>query len=228
MFVALLAWALLPATVSRESPVRSRCKSNLKRLGLAMYNYHERYNCFPPAYVADDHGRPMHSWRVLLLPFLNEGRLYEQYHFDEPWDGPNNRRLADTAMPVFHCPSDEHSGSTSPPTMTSYVAVVGAETIWPDSRSAAIRDITDGTASTIAIVEISNSGIHWMEPRDLHIAQMAPIINPKSGQGFSSRHSGGAHALLCDGSAVFFSEKISAESMRAWLTAYASDHHGDF
>jgi prepilin-type processing-associated H-X9-DG protein len=113
-------------------------------------------------------------------------------------------------------------------TMTSYVAVVGPDTAWPGSQPAAYRDIMDGSPQTIHIVEIADSGIHWMEPRDLHFAQMAPTIDSKSGLGFSSRHSGGAHALLCDGSAVFFNEKMSAESLRAWLTAHAGDRPDDF
>src|SRR5262249_42952585 len=83
-----------PGTVAR----RSQCKNNLKQIGLAMFNYHDAYGCFPPAYIADADGRPMHSWRVLLLPFLDEAARYRKYRFDEPWDGPNNSELA-TSVP---------------------------------------------------------------------------------------------------------------------------------
>jgi hypothetical protein len=64
-------------------------------LGRAIHNYYSANGCFPPAYIADKNRRPMHSWRVLLLPYLGENRLYGMYHFDEPWDGPSNRALAD-------------------------------------------------------------------------------------------------------------------------------------
>ena len=71
---------------------------------MAVANYHDMYKCFPPAYVADESGRPMHSWRVLLLPFLSESELYNAYNFAEPWGSPNNRKLL-TRRPsqyVFH------------------------------------------------------------------------------------------------------------------------------
>jgi Protein of unknown function (DUF1559) len=60
---------------------------------LAVANYHETYGCFPPAYLANRDGKPMHSWRVLILPFLAQQELYRAYNFDEPWNGPNNRNL---------------------------------------------------------------------------------------------------------------------------------------
>jgi prepilin-type processing-associated H-X9-DG protein len=68
------------------------------------------------------------------------------------------------------------------------------------------------------VVEVANSGIHWMEPRDLHVGQMTPRINSKSGQGISSRHPGGAHGLLADGSVRYIPELLTAEELRAWLT----------
>ena len=77
----------------REKRHQVECAANLTKIGLAMHAYHEAYGCFPPAFVADTRGRPMHSWRVLILPFAGERALYEAYRFDEPWDGPNNRHL---------------------------------------------------------------------------------------------------------------------------------------
>jgi hypothetical protein len=63
---------------------RGNCSSNLKQIGLALNSYHDQYHCFPPAYVAGADGKPMHSWRVLLLPFFEDptlGKLYQQYDF---------------------------------------------------------------------------------------------------------------------------------------------------
>src|SRR5690242_17032670 len=81
---------ILPAVQqAREAARRSQCKNNLKQIGLALHNYHETYGGLPPAFVADDQGRPMHSWRVLILPFLGEQALYNEYNLSEPWDGPN-------------------------------------------------------------------------------------------------------------------------------------------
>jgi prepilin-type processing-associated H-X9-DG protein len=102
--------------------------------------------------------------------------------------------------------------------MTSYVAVVGPDTAWPGARSTKLGDITDGTSNTLLVVEVADSGIHWMEPRDLHVLQMAPTVNPQAGQGISSRHPGGAQASLADGSVRYLSEELSEEKLRALLT----------
>jgi hypothetical protein len=227
--LAVVGAFLLPTVQrSRESSPRSQCENNLKQIGLALHTYHDQYDCFPPAFVADAKGRPMHSWRVFLLPYLNQGPLYAQYRFDEPWDGPNNGKLADKLVAAYNCPSDKRGNGKNAATMTSYVAVVGPETMWPEDSTTGIRDIKDGTTTTLMIVEVANSGIHWMEPRDLHVVQMAPTINPKSGQGISSPHAGGAQVLMGDGTVRFISEQLTAETIRALLTAHAGEQIGDF
>jgi prepilin-type processing-associated H-X9-DG protein len=215
---------------SRSRPVsrRSQCKNNLKQIGLALYNYHDKYGSFPPAYVADENGRPIHSWRVLLLPFLEQVPLYNRYRFDEPWDGPHNKKLADTILPIFNCPSGDHGGTGIDSTMTNYVVIVGPATAWPENGPTALKDFSDGPPNTLLVVEVANCGIHWMEPRDLHVGQMAPTINAKSGQGISSRHTGGANVLAADGSVRFIPESLSIEDLRAWLSAHAGDTAKDF
>src|ERR1700690_1532678 len=97
---------MLPPVTDGRPARRTECKNHLKQLALAMHNYHDTYGSFPPAYIPDKNGRPMHSWRVLLLPFLEFGPLYDQYRFDEPWNGPHNRELAKLPIALFHCPTD--------------------------------------------------------------------------------------------------------------------------
>jgi prepilin-type processing-associated H-X9-DG protein len=215
-------------TGPRAAAPRSQCKNNLKQIGIALQNYHEAYGSFPPAYIADENGRPIHSWRVLILPYIDMQPLYNRYRFDEPWDGPNNRLLADMSPTVFGCPSEEHAGDEKDPKTTSYVAVIGPETAWPGDRLTSLSDIKDGTSKTLLLVEVANSGIRWSEPRDLHVLQMAPAINPKAGQGISSRHKGGATAMMCDGSALFLGDSLPAETLRAMLTAHVGDHVGEY
>ncbi len=231
VFLPLGAMVLLYPAVStpKEVPRRMQCRSNLRQIGFALHSYHDEYGCLPPAYIADETGRPMHSWRVLILPWLDQQSLYTQYRFDEPWDGPHNRKLADSIVPVYNCPSDEHGGSkTGTLTMTNYVAVVGPETAWPEQGAMTIDDFTDGTSNTILLVEVANSGIHWMEPRDLHVLQMTPVLNAKSGQGISSRHPGGANVLLGDGTVRFVPARLTSDELRAWLTPAAGDSSTGF
>jgi prepilin-type processing-associated H-X9-DG protein len=218
MLVALtliLVAILLPAVQSSSSPGHfGRCANNLKRLGLALHLYHEDHGSFPPAYIADDDGKPMHSWRVLLLPYLEEKIAYGKYRWDEPWNGPNNSRLGINPYD-FQCSADQATFGSS---MTSYVLVTGPGTPFPDGASTKIDDFRDGVANTILIVEVANSGIHWMEPRDLNIQQMATTLNAKPGQGISSCHSSGAVVVFADGHTEFLDAATSAEQLRAMLT----------
>jgi hypothetical protein len=215
-----LLWIAAPVELSR----RSACVVNLKQIALALHNYHDTYGTFPPAYVADEDGRPMHSWRVLILPFLESSDVYSKYRFDEPWDGPHNRLLADRMPYAYRCPSESR---TSPPShMTSYVAVVGPETVWPGRSSRSLGELTDGAGNTLLVVESHCSGIHWMEPRDLSVYQMARTINARGGQGICSCHGASqrgsaglvAHAVLADASARVLPSDLAKDRLQALLT----------
>jgi prepilin-type processing-associated H-X9-DG protein len=206
---------LLPGVGSGPPTKEMMCSNNLKQIGLALLNYHNVHGCFPPAYITDESGRPIHSWRVLILPFIEQDALYEEYRFAEPWDGPHNRKWIDTAVSAFHCPGDDSNADSL---MTNYVAVVGPDTAWPGSTSAKMSDFGDGISKTILVVEVADSGIHWMEPRDLHVVQMAPGINPKAGQGISSKHPGVVNVLFGDGSVRSLPVETLPETIRALLT----------
>ena len=98
----LIGVLLLPAVQSaREAAFCVVCSNNLKQIAMALHMYNEQYGSFPPAYIADENGNPKHGWRVLILPFLDEQALYDKYDFDEPWNGPNNSKLADSMPPVY-------------------------------------------------------------------------------------------------------------------------------
>src|SRR5262245_32034927 len=158
----LLVALLIPQPrMAREAARRMQCSNHLKQIGLALQNYHDDYRSLPPAYVVNADGKPMHSWRVLILPYLERKDLYDKYDFNEPWNGPNNSKLHMEKMATFCCPS--RSASMSKPE-TSYVVVIGAKTAWPGANGVGMPSMTDGTSNTIVVVEMANSGIHWMEP----------------------------------------------------------------
>src|SRR6476469_182788 len=84
--IGVLVALLLPAVqAAREAARRMQCSNHLKQIGLALQNYHDTFGSLPPAYLADSQGKPIHSWRVLILPFLENTTLYDRYSFDEPW-----------------------------------------------------------------------------------------------------------------------------------------------
>jgi prepilin-type processing-associated H-X9-DG protein len=217
---------LLPSTSIPRGPARRmQCSNHLKQIGLALQNYHDTFGCFPPAYVADAKGRPMHSWRVLILPFIEQKPLYDKYRFDEPWDGPNNSRLHNEILHVYCCPSRAEQQSR---TETSYVAVMGPQTVWPGSKTITMSDVTDGTSNTILVVEIANSGIHWMEPRDLHVVQMPMAVDAARGQGISSQHPNVAMAVFVDGHTQALTKNTPPEILRALLTIAGGETIGDY
>lgn len=190
------------------------CSNNMRNLSLALHAYHDRHGSFPPAYLVDAEGKPMHSWRVLILPYLGHRNLYHKYNFKEPWNGPNNSRLTDQMPSVFHCPS-----SQAGPGVANYVAVVGPETAWPGAREISLHEITDGAKQTILLVEIDEPDFHWLEPRDLPVQQALLGVNPIGElDSISNRHSAGANVFFCDGSSGFLHNKIRPDVLNALLT----------
>lgn len=185
-----------------ESARDSQCRGHFGQLTMALHTYHDFYGCFPPAFVAGADGKPMHSWRVLILPFLNEPELYKKYRFDEPWDGPHNRSLSGQMPAAFRCP-DAPEGALD----TNYAVVGGPGTIFPDDhKNITLTDIPDGTAETILLVEIATGSIPWMEPRDLNIETMSFHINDPRQPCISSPHPRGP--------GVAFADRITAYRIR--------------
>ena len=211
----ILLALLLPAVqAAREAARRAQCSNNLKQIALAMHNYHDVNGCFPPAYFADEDGKPMHSWRVLLLPYLEQQALYNQYNFDEPWDSPANQRIASTIVPVYRCPSDPNPASPQ----TSYVMIVGPGTISDGTESTSLQDIADGSSNTLMVIEATGTGIGWTDPRDLDATKITFEVNEPTGGEIESQHPGGAQCALCDGSVRFLSEFTDPEEVRAMTT----------
>jgi prepilin-type processing-associated H-X9-DG protein len=215
----ILAALLLPAVgTARESARRAQCINNLKQIGLAMHNYHDTYKCLPAAVLTDDEGRPMRSWRVAILPFIEQTPLYDQYDFSEPWDGPNNQALHGISIPAYRCPSDDASASVSASLETSYVMIVGKGTLGGEpNEKVTFADVKDGLSNTILAIEVGGSGIHWMEPRDVTVDEAVTFLTDPASSPFQQVHLGGANVLLGDGSVTFLAEGTDAETVRRML-----------
>ncbi|MEX2122162.1 MAG: DUF1559 domain-containing protein [Pirellulales bacterium] len=213
----LLLLASLPG-VGREAPRRSHCANKLRQIGIALQEYHDAYGSFPPAYLADANGKPMHSWRVLILPYLEHRQLYAQYNFSEPWNGPNNRLLANQFSAVFGSPFRCRSDDPAKPAETSYVAVVGPRTMWPGAESTTFGDIPDGATKTVLVVEVGGSGIHWMEPRDLDMSALKLAAQPAGTNPIASGHPGGPQAAMADASVRTLSKSMRRDTLEAFFT----------
>ena len=210
----VLVALLLPAVqTAREAARRASCANNLKQIALAMHNYHDTYKVLPAQSIVDENGQPMHSWRTALLPFVEQGALFEQYDFDKPWDSPENRPLADIRIPVYACPSDPDSATSSE---TSYFVVYGDETMFAPNRWSSFMDVTDGTSNTIMIVESASLHVPWSEPRDIPFDEMQFHLDPPEGElGIGGHHPGGAQVAMGDGSVRFIrGDQVDEQTIR--------------
>jgi hypothetical protein len=201
-----------------------QCAKNIKQIGLAMCNYEERYACYPPAYVVDKNGRPAHSWRVLLLPFMGETKLYETYRFNEPWDSPTNKKVAAAAARLFQCPSANHDKDDL---STDYVLVVGKDTLSDGPHSHKAKEILDGLSDTIMVVEMADSDTPWNKPGDLNFDTMNFLVNSAKRMCISSHHAGGAYVCFCNGVARWLPEKTNPELIKSMLTIAGSEDAGN-
>jgi prepilin-type processing-associated H-X9-DG protein len=222
--VAVAVALLLPALYTPHIVARrAACQYNLKQIGLALFNYEQVNRCFPPSVFTDDRGQPMMSWRVAILPYLEQQPLYEQYDLKQAWDSPRNRALGKVSLVCFQCPSDPDA--TANPTETNYVRIVGKDTAGGTPNEAVkISDITDGTSKTIMAVEVSGLHINWEEPRDVAVEEFMEMV----AKGRASHHSGGFNALMADGSVRFIKNTIAPKTLRSLLLRNDGQPVGDY
>jgi hypothetical protein len=186
----------------------------MKEIALAVANYHDAHGSYPPAYLEGPNGRPWHSWRVLILHFLEQKQLYNAYNFAEPWNGPQNAKLL-SMMPNVYLTPDQRP---NPAHTTSYVVVTGSQTAFPAPRSLKADDIGDGTSNTLLAIEVADSGIPWMAPVDFHFDQMSFHVNDGSRRGPGSRL-GGARVAYLDETIRHIPDDFPPERLRSILTA---------
>jgi prepilin-type processing-associated H-X9-DG protein len=205
----VLVALLLPAVqAARESARRMQAANNLKQIGLGMHNYHTTYNRFPGPAITNDQDERLLSWRVAILPFIEQQALYEQFHLDEPWDSDHNIKLLDKMPAVYAEPS-----LPLPPGMTVMHAAVGDGLALQHDRDNRIADMTDGTSNTILAVEADGSAaVEWTKPADVEIDMEAPLRK------MGHAHPGGFQVLFGDGSVHFISHAIDQELFRSLLT----------
>jgi prepilin-type processing-associated H-X9-DG protein len=191
---------LMPSIQSAlEAARRARCVNNLRQMVLAMHNYHSANNSFPRAASVDENGKPLLSWRVAILPYLQQNELYNKFKLDEPWDSPHNKELLKEMPAVFLC----GDRAKPEPFTTNYRTLVGPGAAFEKSRDTGIADFTDGTSNTVLVVE-AKEAVLWTKPDDL---TFDPAAAP-SLYGAGSPHTGGFNAGLADGSVRFIKNTI--------------------
>jgi hypothetical protein len=200
---------------ARQTAIRSQCINNEKQIALAIHNYIASHGSFPPAYTADKAGKPLLSWRVLILPYIEQDALYKEFHLDEAWDSPHNKVLIARMPPTYRCPSE--SSDLASQGKTRYVTPRGKATIFPGIQTVKLRDVTDGTSNTIMVIETGDANaVVWTKPDDWEVD---PEPNTA---GVFSNHTGvrgsGSDIGFADGSVRFLGEKIKPATLRALLS----------
>jgi prepilin-type processing-associated H-X9-DG protein len=208
---------LLPAVqAAREAARRAQCTNNEKQIGLAMHNYNAAYDVLPPPAILGKDGKPLLSWRVAILPFIEEEVLYKQFHLDEPWDSEHNKTLIAKMPPTYVCPSL----TNPPPGMTTYRVYVGKGAAFDNPKGRKLGDVQDGLSNTIGLVEAKEPVI-WTKPEDLLFDAKDNGMAALGEAG--SRHPGGFNALFLDGSVKFIKSSIDANIFKAMLTYAAGE-----
>lgn len=197
---------------SVEVSWRKQRMNQFKQLVLAMLNFESSKKHLPPAAICDKDGKPLLSWRVAILPYLEQSELYNQFHHDEPWDSPHNAALIPKMPQVFADP-DVHLRTLAREGKTTYQVPVGPEMIFHDSAGTTYREITDGTSKTIALVEVEpKRAVVWTKPDDWQV----DLAHPRVGVERTDRDS--FIAAWCDGSVQVVPNTYPDASLKAALT----------
>ncbi|MCE9552244.1 MAG: DUF1559 domain-containing protein [Planctomycetes bacterium] len=150
---------------SRNRPSRSHCTVRLKNVVVALDGY--QLGGFPPAHTADSSGHRLHSWRTLILPRIEQQPLFNRITLQQPWNAPVNSPFVSLRMPIYQCP--KQSGTQN---QSSYVAVTGPGTVWPDPAKPGITHPALPLDKVVVLVELNGLNLPWMEPRDVDIASL--------------------------------------------------------
>jgi hypothetical protein len=193
----------LPAPAADEPTKEFKlAQENLKVIGIAFHSYLDGHNDKWADDITDKDAHVLLSWRVSLLPYIGEKKLYKEFKLDEPWDSEHNKKLI-AKMPKVYAPVR----GKAKPGETFYQRFIGKDTIFTENGAGTLLDIPDGTSNTALVVE-AGIPVIWTKPADLPFNQKAPL--PQLGGMFD----GDFHVLLCDGSVYIFKKDYDQDEMK--------------
>ncbi|MDO4586921.1 MAG: DUF1559 domain-containing protein [Planctomycetia bacterium] len=220
-----------------EAINRCYCSSQMQKLDYAMQLYKADHGTFPPAFTVDAKGNPLHSWRVLLLPYLGQQELFDQIKLDEPWDSEHNRAFHSADLAIYRCPSLEEAQKIIPGE-TSYSVIVGKNSLFDESGTgkdplAMIKENPEKDVLDMILIAERSDPICWMKPdneirennvKDYGINKSLNELNSriydrnevrwndKIPGTVASVHPGGANFALSNGASLFLSATIATSS----------------
>jgi len=207
-----------PATFILQASHQRVCTTNLRMIVLAFHNYHDIHTRFPAAWTVDEDGNPLHSWRVAILPYIEQSALYQKIRLDEPWDSEYNRQFHALCPPVFQCPRVVAGNPDIQRLgLTTYSIIVGPNA-WPEGdQRYTLPMITDGTSNTWAVVE-RQQPVNWMDPTAELTQEEAEKGVNRTTTGIAAPHPGPerhfTNVAFFDGSIRNLTENLSLNTVR--------------
>jgi prepilin-type processing-associated H-X9-DG protein len=210
IIVVVVAMLLPNVRTGREAARRNQCTNNLRQIATALQNYEKVNGALPPAYTTDADGKPLHSWRTLILPFLEEQTLYESIDLAKPWDDPANAKALNTIVSAYQCPSAGIEDSR-----TTYLAVVTPTSCFRAAEPRSLSEIDDRASETMMVIEVdAEHAVPWMSPADADEDLVLGLGGPKS----KTPHPDGMHAAFVDGHVQFLNFEVPADVRRAMIS----------
>ena len=217
--ILLVLFMLLPNVRSAREPARrNSCMNNLKQISLALSNYESAHGAYPPAYTVDADGRPLHSWRTLILPYMEQQPLYKTIDLTKPWDDPANEHAYNAMPEVYRCPSDPTANADEH--LTTYLAVVTPDSAIRTADSLSFSELPAPSETLLVVDAAPSQATHWMSPVDAD-EQLLLNVDPK----LKRQHNGDiCLAAYADGHVNPHSGIIDPKALRAMITATSDDN----
>ena len=205
--LAITAALLLPAVRTARGPARrAQCRNNLKQIAFALHNYESDYGVLPPACTVDADGNPLHSWRTLILPYVDQEALYHTIDLTKPWDHETNSSTRNTRVSAYRCMAHEVEDQSA----ATYLAVVTPDSCIASTEGRAFSDVSADHAETLLVVEVGpQHAIPWMAPQDVDESLLETLRSEDA-----QPHPGGLNVAYVDGSVRFLSIETSQDE---WL-----------
>jgi hypothetical protein len=192
----------------QAAAVRAQSFNNLKQIAIAMHNYHDTYGSLPPAAVCDKNGKPMLSWRVLILPYIEEAALYKEFKLDEPWDSEHNKKLIARMPKIYSVPLPTKAKANE----THYRVWTGNGAAFDYLKGCKLTEFLDGTSNTLMVVTAKDA-VPWTKPDELAFdpeKDMTKLLGFFTGEA--------CPAAYADGSTRGLKKSINKKTLNALIT----------
>jgi type II secretory pathway pseudopilin PulG len=214
---------LLPSVRGAREPARrNSCLNNLKQIQIGLLNYQSAHGEFPPAYTTDADGKPLHSWRTLILPYIEHAALYKTIDLTKPWDDPANAKALASMPPSYRCPSRPDAENNR----TTYLAVVTPESFFLPTKPRKRRDTKEIPSRKLTVIDVDcDHAVPWMAPLD---ADEALVLSLGGGSPRPrTHHISGMCIAYSDGSTDFLPKDTDAEARRQLISTAGNEKLDD-